>query len=121
MDMFPKEKYVVLETFRKNGNSVRTPVWFVEFDDLIWVITRELTGKVKRIRNNNKVNIALSNFSGKPKSKWFSGKSALVQGDLAEKAIELRNQKYGIMAKLIGIFSAKKGKYIVYSINLDDQ
>ncbi len=121
MDIFANEKYIALETFRKNGNPVSTPVWFVEFDNLIWVITRELTGKVKRIRNNNKVNVATSNFSGKPKSKWFSGKATLIQGDLAEKAITLRNKKYGIMAKLIGIFSGNKGKYVVYSIQLDDQ
>ncbi len=119
MDIFPNEKYIVLETFRKKGNSVKTPVWFVEFDNFIWIVTREFTGKVKRIANNNKVNVAVSNFSGKPKSKWHSGKAKLIQGDLAEKAIALRNKKYGIMAKLIGIFSAKKGKYVVYSIQLD--
>lgn len=118
--LFPNEKYIVLETFRKNGISVRTPVWFVEDDSLIWVITRELTGKVKRLRHNNKVNIAISNFSGKPKGKWFSAQAKLIQDDLAEKAISLRNKKYGFMAKMIGFFSAKKGKYVVYSLKLDD-
>ncbi|MDH3501125.1 MAG: pyridoxamine 5'-phosphate oxidase family protein [Nitrosopumilus sp.] len=119
MAMFSNEKYIVLETFRKNDNSVKTPVWFVEYEDLIWIVTRELTGKVNRLKNNNKVNVAVSNFSGKVKGKWFSGKAKKVQGELAEKIISLRNKKYGIMAKLIGIFSVKKGKYVVYSIKLD--
>ncbi|HSB83702.1 MAG TPA: PPOX class F420-dependent oxidoreductase [Nitrosarchaeum sp.] len=119
MDIFPNERYIALETFRNNGTPVRTPVWFVEYNGLIWIITRELTGKVKRIRNNNKVNIAISNFSGKPNGKWFSGKADLIQGDLAEKIISLRNKKYGFMAKMIGFFSAKKGKYVVYSLKLD--
>jgi uncharacterized protein len=121
MVIFPDEKYIVLETFRKNGSSVKTPVWFVEDNNLIWVVTRETTGKVKRIRNNNKVNIAVSSFSGKLHGNWFSGKAKIIQGDLAQKAIALRNKKYGIMAKLIEIFSAKKGKYVVYSIKLDEQ
>lgn len=120
MAKFPNEKYIALETFRKNGNSVITPVWFVEDSDLIWVITRENTGKVKRIKNNNRVKIATSNFSGKPKSKFYEGYAKMVQENLAENAISLRNKKYGIMAKLVSIFSARKGKYVVYSIKLDD-
>lgn len=120
MSIFTNEKYVSLETFRTNGTPVRTPVWFVEYDRLIWIITRELTGKVKRLANNDKVNIAVSNFSGKPKGIWFSAHAKLIQGNLAEKAMSLRNKKYGFMAKLIGFFSAKKGKYVVYSLKLDD-
>ena len=119
MNVFSNEKYIALETFRKSGDSVKTPVWFVEKDDLIWIVTRELTGKVKRLKNNNKVNVAVSSFSGKVKSKWFSGYAERVQGDMAQKAISSRNKKYGIMARLIGIFRAKKGKYVVYSIKLD--
>jgi len=119
MVIFHNEKYVVLETLRKNGVSVKTPVWFVEEDGLIWVVTRKFTGKVKRIKNNNKIKIAVSNFSGKPKGDYLSGTAQIVEGDLASKIIHLRNTKYGIMAKLIGIFSAKKGSYVVISIKPD--
>ena len=119
MTIFPKEKYIALETFRKNGDAVKTPVWFVEENDLIFVITRELTGKVKRLKNNSKVRVATSNFLGTPKGQWITGKARLVEGDGAKKAIALRNKKYGIMAKLIGIVSAKKGNYVVYSIKLE--
>jgi PPOX class probable F420-dependent enzyme len=121
MTFFPDEKYIALETFRKNGKAVITPVWFVENEDTILVVTRERTGKVKRMKNNNKVNVAVSNFSGKPKGKWHSGTATIVRGDMAKKTISARNKKYGIMAKLIGVFSAKKGEYVVYSINLDKQ
>jgi len=44
------EKYINLETYRKNGKTVHTPVWFVISDDLVQVITREKTGKVKRLK-----------------------------------------------------------------------
>ena len=120
MPIFPNEKYISLETFRKNGIPVKTPVWFVEHDNLIWIVTRELTGKVKRLKNNNKVNVAASNFSGTPKDKWHSGSAKRIQGELAERALSLRNKKYGFMAKMIGIFSYKKGKYVIYSIELDN-
>ncbi len=120
MDRFPNQKYIVVETFRKSGVGVKTPVWFVEDDGLVWVVTREKTGKVKRIRNNSKVNLAVSNFSGDPKSDWNTGTAQIVQGDTAKKIIQKRNKKYGIMARLIGIFSAKKGAYVVFSIKIND-
>ncbi len=88
-------------------------------DQTLYVITRELTGKVKRIKNKKDVNIALCTFGGKLKGDWISGKAELITGDEAEKAISLRNKKYGFWAKMIGVFSAKKGNYVVYSIHLE--
>jgi len=119
MVSFESEKYIVLETLKKNGKSVKTPVWFVEQDDLVWVVTRKFTGKVKRIKNNNQVKLAPSNFSGKPKGNWLSGIAQIVEGDMAHKIIQQRNKKYGLIAKLIGFFSAKKGDYVVISIRFD--
>ncbi len=119
LDQFENQKYINLQTFRKNGNPVNTPVWFVVSDQTLYVITRELTGKVKRIKNKKDVNIALCTFGGKLKGDWISGKAELITGDEAEKAISLRNKKYGFWAKMIGVFSAKKGNYVVYSIHLE--
>ena len=48
---YENQKYINLQTFRKSGKPVNTPVWFVVSDQKMYVITRELTGKVKRIKN----------------------------------------------------------------------
>jgi PPOX class probable F420-dependent enzyme len=116
---FGNQKYVNLQTYRKNGQPVNTPVWFVLSDEKMYVVTRELTGKVKRIKNNTDVKIVLCTFSGKLKGEWISGKAEKITGEEADKAISLRNKKYGFWAKMIGIFSAKKGQYVVYSILLE--
>ncbi len=55
LEQFLDQKYINLETYRKNGESVKTPVWFVVIDELIYIITRENTGKVKRMKNNHNV------------------------------------------------------------------
>jgi len=34
-------KYISLETFKKNNQPVRTPVWFVIKNNLVYVVTRE--------------------------------------------------------------------------------
>ena len=72
---FLDERYVSLETYKKDGRVVRTPLWFVIYNDLIYVITLEATGKVKRIKNNNTVRIAPCSFKGEPKkveNDWIS-------------------------------------------------
>ena len=51
LERFLDQKYINLETYKKDGTSVRTPVWFVIDNDLIYVITRDSTGKVKRLKN----------------------------------------------------------------------
>ena len=112
-------KYINLETFRKNGNGVRTPVWFVTENDKIYVITRESTGKVKRLANNPKVNFAPCSFKGNIEGDWISGTSSLITGDEAEKAVKLRKKKYGFKALLAGFMSKTKGELVVYSITLD--
>ena len=118
-EQFSDAKYINLETFRKNGVEVKTPVWFVTYNDLIYVITREHTGKVKRLRNNSKVRICSSSFNGKPKGEWISGNATLVEGEVAKNAISLRKKKYGIKAMLAGFMTRAKGNSLVYSIKLD--
>ena len=119
MEISPDEKYICLETYRKNGSGIRTPVWFVIHENLVWVVTREKTGKVKRIQNNSKVKIAVSNFSGKPKGSWQSGIAKFSQDIQSEKIISLRDKKYGFISKLIRPFTARKGGFVVFSINLE--
>ncbi len=48
---FAGQKYLNLETFRKSGVGVRTPVWFAEKDGELLLYTLANSGKVKRIRN----------------------------------------------------------------------
>jgi len=113
------KKYILLETYRKNDQPVRTPVWFVIQNDFVCVITREDTGKVKRIRQNPKVKLAPCTFKGKPIGKWISGNATKVTGEEAQAAIKLRKKKYGLMATIAGFASRGKGDLVVFSISLD--
>ena len=120
LDQFLDQKYINLETYKKDGTPVRTPVWFVIDNDLIYVITRDRTGKVKRLRNNQDVRIVLCSFKGEPKSEWIKGKAENITGDEANKIIKLRKKKYGMFARLSGIFTSQKGNLMVYSIKMID-
>ena len=117
-DQFLDQKYINLETYKKDGTSVRTPVWFVIDNDLIYVITRESTGKVKRLKNNHDVRIVLCSFKGEPKNEWIKGKAEKITGKEVDIAIKLRKKKYGMSARLIGLFTSQKGNLVVYSIKI---
>ena len=75
LEQFSKQKYINLETYKRDSTSVKTPVWFVIDNDLIYIITRESTGKVKRLKNNQNVRIVTCSFSGKTKNEWVNGKA----------------------------------------------
>ena len=120
LEQFLDQKYINLETYKKDGTPIRTPVWFVIGNDLIYVITRESTGKVKRLKHNQDVRIVPCSFKGEPKNEWIKGKAEKITGEEADKAIKLRKKKYGMSARLIGLFTSQKGNLIVYSIELID-
>ncbi len=96
-------KYMNLETYRKNGQPVRTPVWFMIDNNVIYVVTTADTGKVKRLRNNPAVRIMPSGFRGEPKGEWMEGRARFAEGAEAERAIELRKKRYGLQARLVGL------------------
>jgi len=110
------EKYINLETYRKNGKTVHTPVWFVISDDLIQVITREKTGKVNRLKNNPKVKFAKCGFKGELKGDWHSGVSKFFDDDQVQKILKLRKKKYGFFSTFIAALSKSKGDYVGFSI-----
>ena len=120
LEQFLDQKYINLETYKKVGTPIRTPVWFVIDKDLIYVITRDSTGKVKRLRNNQDVRIVSCSFKGEPKNEWVKGKAEMITGEEADEIIKLRKKKYGMLARLTGIFTSKKGNLVVYSIELID-
>jgi len=119
LEEIESEKCISLETYRKNNQPVRTPVWFVIKDDLIYVVTRDQTGKVKRLRNNQQVKIATCNFKGKIKGQWISGTAKILTEDETKDAAKWREKKYGLMAKIAKFLSKGKGELLAFSIKID--
>jgi PPOX class probable F420-dependent enzyme len=115
------EKYINLETYRKNGRGVRTPVWFVESGSsgdgsiLLYVRTSDDTGKYKRIRNNPSVQIAPCDMRGSVKGKWVKGEARIASEEEKLKAFKMLEKKYGIIYKMTRMFMSRKN-YVVIAI-----
>jgi len=119
LEELESKKCISLETYRKNNQPVRTPVWFVIKNDLIYVVTRDQTGKAKRLRNNQQVKIATCNFKGKVSGEWVSGTAKILSEDETKEVVRWRDRKYGFMAKIAKFLSKGKGELLAFSIKTD--
>jgi PPOX class probable F420-dependent enzyme len=97
LGQFEKQKYLNIETFRKNGQGVKTPVWFVQDGETLYVGTSAGSGKVKRIRRNGSVLIAPCTASGEPRGDWVSAQAVVDDSPAALLHVEgLMKKKYGL-------------------------
>jgi PPOX class probable F420-dependent enzyme len=118
-----KHNYLNLETFRKNGAGVRTPVWFASDpttdirsrDAKLYVYTIENTPKVKRVRNNPRVKIAPCNRTGGLQGDWIDAIAKVVEGDEAARGLKLLTQKYFLkrVFDLFAVFRPTKREVLV--------
>ena len=120
-DQFIDQKYLSLETYKRDNTPIQTPVWFVIDNDQLYITTKETTGKVKRLRNNQNARIAVCSMKGDIKSNWVDvGLEKISEESDVEKIIKLRKKKYGFSARLISMFTSQKGKTVAYSIAVRD-
>jgi uncharacterized protein len=98
------QKYMSLETFKKNGQGVKTPVWFVLHENALYLYTKADSWKVKRIRNNHRVRVAACNFRGDIKGPWLDGTASRVEGDERLAADALLDRKY-FLKKIFNVLS----------------
>lgn len=116
--MFEGQKYICVETYKKNGQGVKTPVWFVISDGIIYLSTMATSWKAKRLKNNKSVRIVPSNFQGVPKGQWIEGNAFFEDESKLKSVMSLRNKKYGLLAKIIGMISSRKGKVAIIGIKI---
>jgi uncharacterized protein len=58
-------RYLSITSYKRDGRGVATPVWFVQRDGTLLVETDAASGKVKRIRRNPQVRVAVCTASGR--------------------------------------------------------
>jgi hypothetical protein len=86
--------HINIKTFRKNGTDSTTPVWFVEENDKFYICTPGSSFKVKRIRNNPKVQLAASDSRGNLKGNYIEGNARIMALDETDHIYKLFRKKY---------------------------
>ena len=103
LNNFTEAEYINLITYKRDKSSVTTPVWVADFSNSLVITTSHNAGKVKRIRNNGRATIYITNQSGSEKlSESLDLKASIIEDiDLKKQAVDLIRKKYGMMAKMI--------------------
>jgi uncharacterized protein len=104
------KKYLNLETYRKSGVGVRTPVWFAASlpgsdPPKIYLYSTADSGKAKRIRHTSTVRIAPCDMRGNLTGQWIDAHAEIVTGEEAAHATRLLNGKYWPWKQLLNLFA----------------
>jgi len=122
---FNGHKYLNLETFKKSGDGVKTPVWFVadpatnlaSSDAKLYLYTIGVSGKVKRVRNNPRVKIAPCDMRGNVLGEWVEARAEIVTGEEAARGTQLLNKKYFPWKQLLAFFASfSRRERIVFAL-----
>jgi hypothetical protein len=95
---FRKEEFLSLETYRKNGQTIKSPMWFAQDNDALYLWTMADTSKVKRIRNNPNVNIAPCKRMGAVTGEWMTAHATIDDSPIVVAQVE------AMLLKKIGLF-----------------
>ena len=111
---FAGHKYLNLETFKKSGDGVKTPVWFAADPSTsldssaakLYAYTIGVSGKVKRIRNNPRVRIAPCTMRGEVLGDWVEARAEIVTDEEAARGMQLLNKRYFPWKQILGFFAS---------------
>jgi PPOX class probable F420-dependent enzyme len=120
---FTTQPYLSLETYRKNGEALRTPLWFVSDGERLYIRTVAESGKVKRLRRNPRVRIALCDRVGNVTGPWVAATGREVRDDpaLYVRVDQLLDEKYGEIKPQLAAQAAAEGRvYTILEIRLDE-
>lgn len=102
---FVAQRYLNLESYKRDGTPVQTPVWFALEHDVLYVYTLAKAGKVKRIRRHPHIRIAPCTMRGTVTGAWVEAEATLVDATTAGHGHALLRHKYGWMKGIGDLFS----------------
>jgi PPOX class probable F420-dependent enzyme len=119
LEQFQNREYIRLETMKRNGQYIPTPVWFVVDDGQLFVRSYANSGKVKRMRNNSHVRITPSDALGKKHGVTIDGTAIRANGDMEIKISQQLYRKYGLMKMSFDLWGAiKQLDWAVFAIEI---
>ena len=120
LSQFTNANYINVETFRKTGAGVRTPVWFAQEGNLLYIYSAPDAGKIKRIRNNPKVRVAPCDIRGGLRGAWVDGHARICDEAETVHGQQRLREKY-FLKRLGDFFGRLLGRKpaVVIAIHID--
>jgi PPOX class probable F420-dependent enzyme len=102
---FATQRYLNLESCKRDGTPVQTPVWFAEEQGVLSVSTLAHAGKVKRIRRHPRSRLAPCTMRGAVTGPWVEAEATLVDATTAAHGHAVLRLKYGWVKRIGDLFS----------------
>ena len=102
---FAAQKYLNLESVKRDGTPIQTPVWFAEDQGVLYVYTLANAGKVKRIRRTPRIRLAPCTMRGTVTGPWVEAEATIVDATTAAHGHALLRHKYGWMKRMGDLYS----------------
>ena len=111
LSQFDDKRYLNLETYRKDGRGVRTPVWFAASSaaasggnaPVLYVYTTTESGKAKRVRRSGTVRIAPCDARGKVTGAWVDAHARIAGGGEFVDGMQRLDRKYRPWKQLLDL------------------
>ena len=99
---FADQEYINLITYKRDDTSVKTPVWVAEYENYLVITSSKSAGKVKRINNNGRATIYVTDQIGSSVlSKPLEVRASIIDDeDKKQAALDKIIKKYGSMSKM---------------------
>jgi PPOX class probable F420-dependent enzyme len=112
MRVLDDARYVNLATFRKSGARVDTPVWAAPHGGRLYVFVAGDSGKVKRLRNSSRAQVAPCDARGRLIGEWASARARIVNDVVTvDRAYAALRAKYGWQMRLTDLLSRLSGRH----------
>jgi PPOX class probable F420-dependent enzyme len=105
-----RAKYVSFTSYKRDGSAKSLPVWIVPFEGGYAFTTDANAYKVKRVRHDARVTIAVSSFKGvvPPDAVTYTGAGVILTGDDAARVASIVKKKYRVTYTLITLNNVLK-------------
>jgi uncharacterized protein len=116
-------RYLSITSFRRNGTPVATPVWFVRDGARLLVQTEADSYKVRRIRANPQVTVAVCNAAGRLRGQPVTATAEVLPAADLVQAEKLLASKYHIdllffkpLRAVQALFGRRRGPAVALAI-----
>jgi hypothetical protein len=120
LEPFVRQRTVLLETRRRNGEWVPTPVSIVVDGDHAYFRTYAKAGKVKRLNNFRDVRFAPSTFRGRPTGSVVQARATRADESESAAAAALLRRKYPVLHRVLVPLTHKVMRTQTLHYRLDD-
>ena len=117
------KRYLSLESFRKDGRGVQTPVWFagdpaIGAPHKLYVYSDADSGKAKRIRRTSRVRIAPCDIRGRVLAGWIEAHAEIITDAEAAHGLRLINVKYKPWKQVLDFFARfGRREHVIFAID----